>query len=187
MKKLFALSLAVVLLPVIALADYSAALNMTMTEYIKQYNNVQAALGAPYIALEKPTSWTLWNGYHTAWFNADKDNAVTITLLTKDPSDAQLLTSGLDRVQIFAKSEKDLIALISVADRCANVFSTELFGVSFSALRVTNIIRSYYENNCKEKKMTSYQTIDDNNEIALSFFFDGSYYYFDIAPLEVLQ
>lgn len=184
MKKLITIILILALaLPAVALAEYSPGLNMTMSDYMNKYNSIQAALGAPYAALVKPTSWTIWNDYHVAWFNADNDKTITILLMTKDPADAQMLTSGLDKIQIFAKSEKNFVELISITDRCANVFSSELFGVSFSALRITNTIKSYYENNCKEKGLISYQTIDDNNEIALGFFFDGTYY-FDIAPLE---
>ena len=184
MKKLLAVLLVIaMLLHAAALADYSPGLGMSMSDFITKYNSVQAALESPYSALSKPSSWTVWNGYHLAWFSADKSNTVTILLMTKDPKDAQLLTSGLDAIQIFIRKGDDFVQLISVTDRCASIFGIELLGSSFSGLRVTQVLKSYFENNCREKGLLSYSTLDDNEEIALCFFYDSGYY-FSILPLE---
>ena len=188
MKKLIAIILIIALfLPVTSLADYSPGLKMTMNDFLLKYNAIQAALEAPYKMLAKAESWTTWNEYHIAWFTADKDSKITILLMTKDPSDAQMLTSGLDSVQIFAKTETDLVPLISVTNRCASVFAVQMFGTSFAPQIITNTISFYYENNCKEKQLTAYNSLDENQELALSFFIDGNFPYFDISPLDAVN
>ena len=108
MKRLIVIILVIaLLLPVVSLAEYSPGLNMTMYEFLLKYNAIQAALEAPYKVIAKAELWTTWNDYHIAWFTADKDNKTTILLMTKDPSDAQMLTSGLDMIQIFSKNDSD--------------------------------------------------------------------------------
>ena len=187
MKRLIVIILVIaLLLPVVSLAEYSPGLNMTMYEFLLKYNAIQAALEAPYKVIAKAELWTTWNDYHIAWFTADKDNKTTILLMTKDPSDAQMLTSGLDMIQIFSKNDSDYVPLISVTNRCASVFSSEIFGTPLSPLIISNAISYYYENKCKENQLTAYYPLDENAELALGFFYDGGYY-FQISSMDVVK
>lgn len=187
MKKLLAIFLIIaLLLPVSVLADYSPALNMTINDFLLKYNAVQASLEAPYLALDKPFKWSLWDEYHLAWFKADKNGSVTILLMTKDPSDAQMLTSGLDMIQIFSNKESDFVPLISITNRCASIFAIQLLGTSFAPQRITQVMNNYYENNCKEKGLVAYSGLDENNELVIAFFYDGQYY-FEISSIERYQ
>ena len=188
MKKLITIILIIVLiLPVISLADYSPSLKMTMNDFLLKYNAIQAALEAPYKVIAKAESWTKWNDYDVAWFTADKDNKITILLMTKDQSNDRNLTSGLDCIQIFTKDERELIPLISVTNRCASVYSLQLFGTSFAPQIIANTISFYYENKCKEKNLLSYNYLDEDQQLALSLFHDGFGYYFQISPLDLVK
>ena len=188
MKKLITIILILALLiPAAALSEsYSPALNMTMNEFIIKYNAVQAALNAPFSLLEKPYMWTQWNGYSVAWFRAEKNNKFTLLLMTKDPSDAQMLTSGLDRIEISITDEKELIPLISVTNRCAGIFSYNLFGTSLSGKRISDLICYYYENNYKEKDYSAYVDLDEDGKIALVLFYSNGFI-FQIYPMEEVK
>lgn len=188
MKKLITIILILaMLLPAAALAEsYSPALNMSMDDFIMKYNSVQAALNAPFVLLEKPYMWTQWNGYSVAWFHAEKDNKVTLLLMTKDPSAAQMLTSGLDRIEISVADDKNLIPLIGVTNRCTGIFSYNIFGTPLSGMRISDIICYYYENNYREKGYSSYVSIDEDDKIALVLFYSNGYV-FQIVPMEEVK
>ena len=187
MKKLITIALILaMLLPAAALAEsYEPLLGMTMDEFILKYNAVSAPLESPYVSLNKPFSWTKWEGFNVAWFYADKTKTVTILLLSKDPTNS-VTTSGLDEIQIFAKSDSAWVPLIGVTNRCASLFSAQLFGTSMSPMYIGDTIAYYYENNCEEKGLTAMHSLDEDNSISIIFFHQDTYY-FKISASEAFQ
>ena len=187
MKKLIAVILIMaMLLPAVALADYTPDLGMTIDEFILKYNSVQASLNSPYVSLDRPYQQNTWNGFRIAHFYADKDKKVTILLMTKDPGSSRITEAGLDEIQIFIPSDKDMVPLIGVTNRCAGLVSANIFGTSLSTMRTADTICYYYENNCKERGLTSYSGLDEEGKFALVFFFD-TYYYFQISTVEAVK
>ncbi|MBO7709347.1 MAG: hypothetical protein J6S83_02695 [Lachnospiraceae bacterium] len=187
MKKLITIILILALaLPALALADYSSALDMTMEDFINKYNAVQAPLGSPYTALDKPNAWTKWEGYFVAWFTADKNEEAKILLYSKDPNCKQMLTAGLDEIHIYA-GKTDFVPMISVANRCASVFAADIFGSSIAPFKVTSVISYYYENNAKEKRLIAYNTLDAEEKVSIAFQADGDLYLFKILNREAIQ
>lgn len=185
MKKLIAVTLILVLLmPAAALADYSPHLGMTMEEYLAQYNAIEAPLGSPYQKLTAPYQWTPFNGYRVAWFKPSKDSSVILLLYSNDPAGKNDLTSGLDKIQVCTDNSKDFIDLVSITARVAEPVSADLFGTSISDLRVTQLIRYYYENGYKGSGSYAYWTINEEETVVLAFFEQDGWYYFHISMPE---
>lgn len=171
------------ILPTMALAEnYTPKLGMTIEEYIIQYNAIQAPLGAPYVSLEKPYLWTTWNDSKVAWFRSDSKGTVTILMVTADPSGNRALTSGLDMIQIYSEKD-DIIALLGVANRCSSIFAANILGNSFAPQYISSAMIYFYENNCKDKGILSYYTLDTDQKYAVSFFYSDGYY-FQISAME---
>ena len=171
-------------LPVIALADYSPKLGMTMEEFLIKYNSVAAPLGSPYVKLTDPVRWTVFSGYNVAWFNPAKDSSVIILLLSSDPAGKNNLSCGLDVIQICTISSKDFIDLISITARCAEPFSDDLFGTPIGDMRISQLIKYYYDNGYKGSSSGAYWSINDENKTVLKIFEPDGWYYFQISAQE---
>ena len=185
MKRLVALLLILaVLVPAAGSAAYTPALGMTMQEFVDKYNAVQAPLGAPYVPLAKPVKWTTYEGSPVACFYPLKDFSVLLLLLSNDPLGARTTDMGLDNVQIYINEEKYFVPFISISERCANVFSSDMFGLDAATYAVGSTIRFYYENNLEERGLTAYNVLDGDQKYAL-YFFRSDGYYFSINPSEV--
>ena len=184
MKRLFALILVLVFLPLFCLSEsaYSPALSMTMQDFVSKYNMNGVPFGSSLKGLERAYNWSAWDKYHVAWFEADSKSSVTILLETTDPAFVPgFLTSGVDRIQIYITNDRDFPALISVASRCLSMFASNVLGLDTSYYYIAQIIKDYYENNCFEKKLTYQRQLESGGNIYLCFFNDSGYYYFDIV------
>jgi hypothetical protein len=187
MKKLIAIILILaLLLPAVSLADYSPMLGMTMEEYIAKYNAVSAPLGSPYKKLDRPYQWTTGDDVHAAWFKP-ADSSVVILLMSKDPQPIRLTGCGLDAIYLFTEDSKDLIDLISIAGRCAEPLSSNLFGLSLGEMRTGQLLRYYYENGYKNTNGYAYWAIDDTEKIVMAFSMSSGRYSFQICTVEALQ
>ena len=187
MKKLIIITMIMVLLPMIALADYSSKLGMTMNEYITKYNSISAPLDSPYQKLSSPYMWTPFNGYKVAWFKPAKQSSVVLLLLSKDPAGKNDLSCGLDMIQICADNSKDFIDLIGITGRSGEPVSDNLFGTSISDMRVSQLLRYYYENGYKGTGKIAYWSINDDYSIVLAFFEADGWYTFQISSVEDMQ
>lgn len=185
MKKLITVTMILVLLlPAAALADYSPALGMTMREYIDKYNAITAPLDSPYMKLSTPYSWTQFNQYQVAWFHPTKASSVIILLLSEDPNNTKNLDCGLDIVQICTENDKDMLDLICVTARGSEPFAGNLFGTSLGDLRITQLLRYYFENGYKGTDGIAYYTLDEDYKNAIEFFMTSGWYYFEICSME---
>ena len=185
MKKLIILFLILALaVPAAALADYSPFLGMTMSEYLAKYNSVPVSLSSPHIKLTSPYTWTDYENYKVAWFSPARDSSVIILLLSKDPDHIRTLDSGLDAIQICTDNNNDLIDLISITARTIEPFTVNLLGVSLGDIRVTQLIRYYYENGCKGTEQSAYQAIDEDENMFLILFMTGGWTIFQVSSKE---
>ena len=180
MKKLFALFLILLFLPVLSLAEYKPALNMTMDDFITKYNALPSALGSPYNALSFSWQWSSFQDYQVAWFYPIKDKNVIIWLLSKDKTNMNTTKAGLDAIQIYSSSTESFVPLISITARCTDLFSTDLLGSPMGEIFITKAIRLFYENNYKEKNMMGYYPINTELPYLLSFFYSDGGYCFQI-------
>lgn len=181
MKKLIAVLLVLTLIfPAAAFAsDYTPALGMTMKEFVQKYNAVQAPLGAPYNQLNEffADDWTYYNGYKCAWVYPEKSRKVALIMLTKDTSEGRLLTCGLDMIQLYIAPNEDIVPLISLAIRCASIFSEDFLTVSTASFCVADVIKYYYESNAKEKNYSAYRQLNVEKSYILSFCYSDGYYF----------
>lgn len=185
-KLIISIMIIALFLPAAALAeDYTPALGMTMVDFVMKYNSVQAAIESPYISLSG-ASWSLLGEYHIASFKADKNGDIIVMLITKDPSDMKSLSSGLDAIQIVSTNMADMMPMICATNRCAKLFTYDLFGASLSSIAVMNVLEYYYENKCKERGLIAYNKLDEDKNIVLSFS-RNDMEYFCISSMEELQ
>ena len=188
MKKLITVVLILaMLIPAVALADYSPKLGMTLDDFVNKYNSVSAPLGSPYTKLDKPIAWTKFNDYDVAWFSPVSNSSVTILLLSKEENPLHVMTGGLDSVQVFIKGDEDFIDLISVTARCSELFSQNILGISVGEMRIVQLIRYYYESNFKGTEGFAYYSINEDNTISLQFFKYSGLYYFCIGATEDME
>ena len=185
MKKLIAILLVLALvLPACAVAEkniakkkYTPALGMTMVEFISKYNAVKAPIGSSYLVLDKPYLWTDGDEYSFAWFKTESKSSVVLFLVTTDPNHKRSLDAGLDMIQIYDATGKDFLALISISDRCSELFALQWLGTSFGGLAITTIIRGYYENGQMENGGGWQCFLDEENKYAIQFFYQDGYYF----------
>lgn len=180
MKKLIAVALILILLiPAAVLADsYIPKLETGISGFITKYNSLPAALGSPFLALDEPYKWSEWGGYQIAWFYPTEDHKVTILLATADPR-GKTLSSGLDFIQITSAS--DWVQLISVTNRCAQLFSYEYLGMNLAPYCIADVVSFAYENNC----LNAYRPLDSENKFLIYYIRDGSDN-FQITTAEVI-
>jgi hypothetical protein len=181
MKKLITIILILALiLPTAALADsYIPKLEIGISGFITKYNSLPAALNSPFLALKEPYQWTEWGEYQVAWFYPTEDHHTTIVLITADPR-GRTLSSGLDMIQIFSAS--DWVQLLSVTNRCSQLFSNEYMGMNLAPYCIADIVSYAYENNC----LNAYRQLDSENKFLISYFRDGMDY-FQISSAEGQQ
>lgn len=190
MKKLMIVIIILTLIPLTMASaeDNSADLGMSMKDFIQKYNSIQAPLGSPYVQLNMNNAekWVYFNGYWCACFYPENTHKIVMFLMTKDKSRKRDLNLGLDIIQLYAESDEDLIALICLAMRVTTIFTTDLFGLSMSGFYVADVIKFFYENEVKEKKIYTYRQLDTETDYTLSMFYSYGYY-FQISPLEVVK
>ena len=185
MKKLLAIILILALLaPALALADYSPALGMRKDDFILKYNAISAPLGSPYKRIETSYNLSANETYKFYWFTPASNSSVVLFLCTKETNSDNY---GIDMIQIGTQKKEDLIDLMSIAARCADLFSDDILGTKLSTMRVGDVIRYYYENGCKGTTMYAYSTLESNGKYLLAFFESGGWYYFQISTMEGLQ
>ena len=187
MKKLLALILVIALaVPAFVLAEdeYTPALGMTIGKYLQKYNAVSAPLGSPYNKLDSPIAWTDSNQYQVSWFYPVNDSHVILLLSSRDTGNIKSLDCGLDIVQISTNSDKDLIDFICVAARCCEPVADNFLGVSFGDIRITQLLRYYFDNGYKGTSGSAYWSINEDDKIVLQFFMDSGWYYFQICSVE---
>jgi hypothetical protein len=162
MKKLITIILILALiLPTAALADsYIPKLEIGISGFITKYNSLPAALNSPFLSLKEPYQWTEWGEYQVAWFYPTEDHHTTIALITADPR-GKALSSGLDMIQIFSAS--DWVQLLSVANRCSQLFSYEYMGMNLAPYCIADIVSYAYENNC----LNAYRQLDSENKFLI--------------------
>ena len=187
MKKLFAVLLILALiLPVAAPAEsYTPVLGMNMQEFLNKYNAVSAPLGSPYRKLENPIQWTKYDEYNAAMFMPT--NTIIMLLMTKQKNIATTTVSGLDCVAIMSTNNDDMVDLISVTLRVLELFTDNLFGVSVGSFRLSQVIRYYYENNCKTDTGYAYWELDEEKTKVLGLSKAGEGYMFVIGSLEDMR
>jgi len=162
-------------------SSYQPKMNMTMDDFINQYNAIASPLGSPLKLIEKPYQWTLWDKYGVAWFGADSKSGVTILLESSDPqSSIQSTSCGLDRIQIYCDKKDDLLPLIAISCRCISLFSPKVFTLDTSYYFVSEILTLYYENNCQERNLSYQRQMEADGTMYVRFFHDSGYYYFEI-------
>lgn len=188
MKKTICLLLIILFLPVCSFSEsYSPGLGMTIADFIYKYNSAPAPIVSPYRSLKEPEKWFTFLDYSCTSYNPDTDFCVQITLMTKDTTQPNSASSGLDCIEISNVYNGDLVSLIAFAERCASFFTEELFGTSFSKLKITEAITYYYDNMLKRKKQMSYVSLDSDQLYALCFAYADSHYYFQIKPVSDIQ
>lgn len=187
MKKLFAVLLILALiLPVAAPAEsYTPVLGMNMQEFLNKYNAVSAPLGSPYKKLDRPIQWTKYNDYNAALFMPT--DTVIMILMTKQTNSDATMASGLDFIGMMATKSDDMVDLISVTQRVLELFTDNLFGVSLGALRISQVIRYYYENNHKTDMGYAYWWLDEENTRVLFLSKVDAGYLFAIGSLEDMR
>ena len=162
---------------------YTPALGLTMDQFISKYNAIGSSLTSPLIALDKPYYWSTFGDYNIAWYKADSKASTSILLYTKDTDNKKSTKSGIDMIQIYIEKESDFLSLITVAQKCAEIFAQDLFGNSMAPYYVGSVIEYYYEN-CYGTDMTAIYGIDADNTNVLQFYKTGNEYFFAIAPYE---
>ena len=182
MKRLISIVLILaLLLPAAVMADsYIPKLEIGITGFITKYNSLPAALNSPFLALDEPYKWTEWGGYQVAWFYPTEDHNVTILLATEDPR-GKTLSSGLDMIQIFSAS--DWVQLLSVTNRCSQLFSYEYLGTNFAPYCIADVVAYAYENDFYQNGASAYRALDADNKFIISYF-RGDYDYFQISSME---
>ncbi len=181
MKRIFiCLIIACLLTSSIVYAEtYSPNLNMTIQEFIANYNAIPTPLDSPLSALTQPYTWTIFNGNNVAWLIPGKLN-VKILLISSDKEVGKRVTAGVDTIQIYS-DKSDLLALIAITKRCVDLFTEDLIGIKLSSYFVAEVLSYYFENNCEKNDMSSYCSIDADQEYFLKFFKSDSDYYFEIG------
>lgn len=164
---------------VVSAADYTPALGMTMQEFVQKYNAVQAPLGAPYIQLNEyfADDWSYSNGYRCAWVYPETTKKAALIMMTKDPNNGMIFTSGLDMIQLYIAPNEDFIPLISLAIRCASIFSEDILTISTASFCVADVIKYYYESNAKEKNYSAYKQLNAGSPYIISFCYSNGYYF----------
>ena len=182
MKRSFCIFLAIfILIPCLSFADnYSPALGMDFSSFITKYNSIGTALNSPLVALKDPFFWSVYENYNVAWYKPDKNSNVTILLLSADPVNVKNNKSGLDSIQIFMTGPSDFLSLITITNRCTQVFSNSFLGSNFSALYSSDLIAYYYEN-ATSTDFSACRTIDTDQIYNLNFFIVSGQYYFTIT------
>ena len=185
MRRLLCLFLVLLFLPVVSLAssaspDYEPSLKMNMSTFVTKYNALGSSLSSSLLPLEKPFQWSTYDKYRVAWFNTDKKSGVKILLLSADPKAGVGLEAGIDVIQIYMEKPADFLSFVTIAVRCSQLFSSELFGSSLAPLAVADIMSYYYENSTGS--YYAYRSLDSENIYALMFFMDHDSYYFEICP-----
>ena len=182
-KKLAAFVLALcLLLPALSLSEeYSPALGLTVSSFMLKYNAVGSSLNSSLLSLRRPFQWTKFSDYNVAWLEADRNSGVTILLLSSDPLNAGSIVAGVDQIQVFTDRDSDFMSLITVASRCVQLFSDDLFGANLAPLYVADVI-SYYWENANDTEYFAYRSIDAAQNYIIRFFKSSGQYYFTINP-----
>lgn len=181
MKRYFILICIFILcLPVASAEEYSPELSMDINSFILKYNAIGSSLDSSLVSLKGPYKWTEFDKYHVSWFSPDSKSGVTILLLSADPSNVRSTKAGLDSVQIFMEKDSDFLSFITIASRCTQIFSDDIFGANLAPLYISDLI-SYYYQNSNGTDYSAYRTIDANQLYILSFFKTYNQYYFTIT------
>ncbi|MBR3334324.1 MAG: hypothetical protein IKG23_08560 [Clostridia bacterium] len=186
MKKLIAIILILaLLLPAAVLAEgYSPALGMRLNDFLLQYNAISAPLGSPYEKVANSYDFSVTSEYTFSWYKPAKDSSVVMFLGTKEKG---AVNYGIDLIQIGTKKSEELIDLIAIATRCADIFAFDLLGTKMTGMQINSALRYYYENGFKGTGMMSYAGLDSDGKYVISFFKQDGWYYFQISTMEALQ
>ena len=182
MKRLFCSFLALVLLlaPVLSFTDsaYQPNLNMTVSDFAYKYNAVSTSLNSPLVPMLFDFDWhSSENGSYVS-FTPDPSSSVSIRLFSDDPVSAMTSSAGLDRIQIWMNDEATFLCFVSVAIRCASVFSEDLFGTSIAPQAVASLLSYSYDNKTSGSVSKS---LDAMQKYKLTFFHSMSFYCFQIS------
>ena len=181
MKRFLSLFLVLILCVSFASAEvYTPDLGMDMNTFIQKYNAIGSALGSSLVSLKDPYNWTKYDKYNVAWLQPDSKSGVTILLLSSDPANVKSTKAGLDSIQIFMDKDSDFLSLITIANRCTQIFSDDVFGSNFAPLYTSDVISFYYQN-ATGSDYSAYRTIDVDQTYILSFFKSFNQYYFTIT------
>ena len=172
MRKLIAIVMAlIIILPMTAFAEPS--LGMTFARFIELYNSVSAPLGAPYVELNEPVSWTKFGDNDMAIFDPDNSGNIYISLITYQKRKELNLSCPLDEVYVLMYNPKDYAGFFSIGARVANIFR-ESYDVVSAEQYVMYVIQYFYEHKLFGTGMHSYQQINYINDLSVCFEQDSS-------------
>lgn len=154
MRKLIAVVLAVlVLVPCVSFSEispaessYSPDLNMTLFQFMNKYNAISSALGSSLVSLSS-SNYHYFEGsdYNSFVFLPDSLSSIRLYIDSKDFEAGNVINAGVDRVEIVMSNSLDYPSFLTVAKRCAQMFSGDYFAESSAMVNIYELLISYYE------------------------------------------